>query len=96
VDGGGRRLGPRRAVGLAVAADGAGQPPEVGDGVAVLGRDQEADQVGAEGAAEILDVILEDGGLAAEGGDARAVAGRALDQRCLDGEQVVLGPRRLG
>ena len=63
--------------------------------VGVVGREQQRDQVGAERARQILELLLDDLGLAAQDLDARGRGLRALDERVVDGDHV--GPRaRLG
>jgi len=66
VDGRAARLGLRRAIGLGVLADAAGQPPQRLVGLGVVGREEEAEQVGAERAARVAPPPLVDRGLAAQ------------------------------
>ena len=90
-----RRLRLGRAIDLAVAPDRPGQPPQVGEGVGILGREQEADQVAAERARQILELLLDHLGAAAQRGQPIGAVG-ALGQRRLDGDHVAPGPVLLG
>ena len=75
---------PRRGVG----ADAGGQPPQVADNLVVVRGQPERVQVGAEGAHQVLDLVLDQVGRVA--GDLQLL-GQRLRQR----EQVALHPDRL-
>src|SRR6185312_1685561 len=55
---GGLRL--RRAIVLGVGADRAGEPPQLRVGVLILGAEEEREQVGAERARQIAELVLDD------------------------------------
>ena len=79
------------AIGLAVLPDHARESPQVRRDVAVLRREQEADQVRPERPRRVLQLLLDHGGLASQQLDAARRRRSSFDERGIDRDH--LGPR---
>ena len=84
-----RGLGARRAIDVAVLADHARETPRVRRGLVVVGREQQRDEVRAERARRVLELVLDHLRLAAEQLHAARRRLRALDERAVDRDHVV-------